>query len=171
MEELVRCLNQAFLSTLFHKLAPTFITATLAILGWLVIYNNAKKLASRNEAHALVQKIDDRLCLMDDLSRHYWSQFEINTNDITSAAKHYNMEIGGSVAQIRSYLQLIEGLSSMNLSFSSSKEVSLLRKACVLNSELITDMSQLEKDSRAAKSAASISLFRTSLYQSFKESY
>ena len=171
MEKLILCLEQSYLITLFYKLLPTFVTAALAIIGWLVIYGNAKKLASRNEAHSLVQKVDDRLLDILQYSKDYWSYLECEDDRVLLESKRFSVELGGSISLIRSYLKLIEDNSSMSLEFKPSKELMMLKKKCELDSECVLDMELNIREKRAIDVVVSITYFRSQLYSSFRNSF
>ncbi|HIF9481643.1 hypothetical protein ACWU37_10775 [Photobacterium damselae subsp. damselae] len=58
----------------FQQASPYlgYVSLLLVIIGWLIVYNNAKKLATRNETKALIDDTVRVMNQLEDLTVTYW---------------------------------------------------------------------------------------------------
>ena len=62
---------------------PTFVSLSMVIFGWGIIYRNAKKLSSRNEAHSFASNIMSTLKDIETLSEDFWFKSAYNDTPIS----------------------------------------------------------------------------------------
>jgi hypothetical protein len=102
-----------------------FLSSLVISIGWAVIYNNAQKIASRNETFNLVSKFLVHIDKLIADSILYWSS-EANENKRLKSKK-FELEI---VSLKRS----LEQLNRRGLSLNLDLEIRKLRRAITLDS-------------------------------------
>lgn len=75
------------------------------LIGWRVVYRNAKKIATRGESKSLVDhliKPSNEIC---ELSVKFWMDFE--GKDIKVQALAYNIAVGAKVSQLEDFVSIL----------------------------------------------------------------
>lgn len=86
---------------------PVFFNLFVVIIGWVIILGHAKKLATRNEAHSIVQKADDILKEINELGRAYWCCSVPLDSDQAELSKQFADEIGTQISSLRMCIDLL----------------------------------------------------------------
>lgn len=140
-------------------------------MGWLVLYSNAKKLASRNETHTQAQKLDDVLKDIDLLCSGFWAGEVLEDKDEDKQAKYrlnssllYLNEYGHHYVSVKYYVSTLNKHSKLTkLEFDLVK----LKQLATMDSEYRGEIDM----GRVAKISMLINDIRSGLWDSFRLTY
>ncbi len=138
------------------SLIPTGISILFVLVGWQVIYNNAKKLASRSETYAIVNRLITLLSDVQKLSEEFWLKAEYNDNP-----QNYDLLILSKTKLISTKLETLKS-RGVNI-YELQRLVFPLRKACTFNSYNIEKLSEDTKRAEVDEILTSISNFEKQL--------
>lgn len=117
---------------------PTFISLCAVIIGWGVIYRNAKKLASRNEVHTFSTSINVTLKEIESLSEDFWFKSIYNNSPAS-----YEMLVISKIKIVQSKLNFF---SKNRISVKDADELIFkLRSSCTKDSSEISGLTHAEK--------------------------
>lgn len=140
-------------------------SAAIALIGWQVIFRNAKKLASRSETYVLISSINSLLKDIKSASDKFWLQKENNDSPII-----YDTLVGLKLREVQDLLSI---LNKRHLSSEDgAKSISRVRSACTLQSTkalTITSPSERAKILRGIYGV--ISVCETDIYDTFSSKY
>ncbi|WP_372941756.1 hypothetical protein [Shewanella sp.] len=84
-------------------LPASAVAATIVIIGWQVVYNNGKKLASRNETYSIANQISTLIADIQKISESFWLKGEFNDNP-----QFYELLVLSKIKLIHSKVKLLE---------------------------------------------------------------
>ena len=161
------CSNSFSFSDLIIPVFSTFVV----LVGWRVLYSNAKKLASRNETHTQAQKLDDVLKDIDLLCSGFWAGEVIidedkdrQANVRRNAARSYMNEYGHYTVSLMYYMTTLNKHSKLTkLEFDLIK----LKQLATMDSEYREEIDM----SRLASITMLINEVRSELWDNFRVIY
>ncbi|MGP1834352.1 hypothetical protein ACTTBA_14840 [Shewanella frigidimarina] len=142
-------------------LYPTSISVLLIFIGWKVVFNNAKKIASRNETYAIVNRIITLLGDIQKLSESFWLQAQFQEQP-----QYYDLLTLSKIKLIRAKLQILD-----NRQVDTNDIQTLIfpiRKACTFNSYKVASLSENEKREQIQSILNATSEFETLLDEKMK---
>jgi hypothetical protein len=113
------------------------VSVGLVIFGWRVLFDNAQKLASRNETYNFVSQL---LSLLDELSKEaiaHWVSCDETLNSQLQSKK--------LVSKTQRFKRKLALLKSRGLEFDCNKELKEIRRAITLDAERANDISDVKK--------------------------
>lgn len=113
------------------------VSVLLIVVGWRVVFHNAKKLATRNETYNFVSQL---LSLLDELLKEsisYWT-----TSDEVSAGYLQSQKLISKTHRFKKKLALLD---TRGLAFDCSKELKNIRRAITLDAQRASDVSTAKK--------------------------
>ncbi|PKF60643.1 hypothetical protein CW745_14020 [Psychromonas sp. psych-6C06] len=116
-------------------LAPSIVSASLVLIGWKVLYGNAKRISSRSETHALYQQASTLLYDIEELSEGFWLKGNYNDSPSTFEMLALN--------KIKRLNQILSRLKQRDIPLDITAFV--LRRVCTLHSYSIQKQSENEK--------------------------
>ncbi|MDN2661817.1 hypothetical protein OW492_00330 [Psychromonas sp. 14N.309.X.WAT.B.A12] len=116
-------------------LSPSLISAGLVLIGWKVLYGNAKRISSRSETHALYQQLCKLLYDIEELSEVFWIKGDYNHSPST-----YEILVLNKIKRLN---QLIIRIKQRDINPDISSF--LLRKSCTLHSYSIKNQGDSTK--------------------------
>lgn len=137
-------------------LIPTVISILFVLVGWKVVYNNAKKLASRSETYAIVNRLITLLNDVQKLSEEFWLKAEYK-----ETPQNYDLLVLSKTKLISAKLDTLKG-RGIDI-YELQRLVFPLRKACTLNSYNIDKLSEDAKREQVDGILVSISNFEKQL--------
>jgi hypothetical protein len=81
-----------------------YVTFALIIIGWNVIYRNAKRLATRNETKSLIDDAMKSLQILEDLTLNYW----LSRNESSMKADEFQLLVAARLEAFNNQLQQIQ---------------------------------------------------------------
>jgi len=87
--------------SIFLQTVAIFASIVFIIIGWKVLYKNAKRIASRNEAYALLMKTQDEILNIEKLGYKFWT-------DSTNRSKCSSYVLAIRIQSILTLLDLLE---------------------------------------------------------------
>jgi hypothetical protein len=118
-------------------LCTLMVSIGLVIVGWQVLYNNARRLASRNETYSFVSQV---LSLLDELLKEsiiYWSSSETELNGQLQSKK--------LASKTQRFKKKLGVLTTRGLQLDCNRELRGIRRAITLDAERPTTVSNLAK--------------------------
>ena len=146
--------------TLFDISIPSLI---LIIVGWCVIYHNAKKLATRNETKSLIDELVSQIDKLEKLTTDYWLSGRQSRLDTDA----YLLLINAKTQLISSRLKTI---SHRKIDI-SGVDLSCLSELMTLNCEDVDKHSLDEKREQMQSFLNEVNEGIESLYSEFYKSY
>jgi len=144
------------------QICAAIISPFLVLIGWRVVYVNAKRIATRNESYALITRLIDKLLDLDRKCTEYWLE---RTND--GSSESWITKIGMEIKSIRTLLELLEA----HHSFPEKSEIILkIRQSATLDAERVNSLSASERKTRRSKQAANISGAIQTIYGHYRTS-
>lgn len=139
------------------------VSASLVLIGWWVIYRNAKKLATRNETKSLIDSTISTIDTLESISLDYWlaSRKERIDTDV------YESKILAKIISLNNKLSL---LNQRKLTVSSNALANLHSKL-LLNDEQADRMSKEDKQLRVNEILESTRCIEIELYNAFHAAY
>lgn len=145
----------------WNWLYPTSISVLLIFIGWKVVFNNAKKIASRNETYAIVNRIITLLGDIQKLSESFWLQAQFQEQP-----QYYDLLALSKIKLIRSKLEILE---NRRVDINDIQTLIFpIRKACTINSYKIASLSENEKREQIQSILNATSEFETLLDEKMK---
>jgi hypothetical protein len=140
-------------------------SATIALIGWNVLFSNAKKLASRSESYTLVTKANDILKEIKKESDDFWLDESKEKSPIM-----YDTSIA---LKLREVQQILKILGNREVSCSDvSKTIYQVRRACTLSSPKIQTMDSEEDKAVILRAIYGvIAVCENEIYTSFMAKY
>ncbi|WP_345854213.1 hypothetical protein [Shewanella algae] len=117
---------------------PTAISALLVFVGWIVLYRNARKLASRNEAFTFASRINAKLKEISDLSEDFWLKGTYNNDP-----QVYEFLTLSKIKSLNLKLKIMEE-RQLKLN-DNSKYLFDIRRACTYSASNISKLSLPKK--------------------------
>lgn len=117
----------------YEWIAPA-VMASLVLIGWGVIYNNAKKIASRNETYAVSNQILSILSDLQKLSESFWIKYEYS-----ETPQFYELLILSKTKQISSKIKVLE--SRRVKVYDINRLIFPIRKSCTFDIHSVTSKS------------------------------
>ncbi|BCV49594.1 hypothetical protein [Shewanella algae] len=114
-----------------YELMTSLVMASLVLIGWKVIYNNAKKIASRNETYSVSNQILSILSDIQKMSESFWIRDEFNENP-----QFYELLVLSKTKQISSKIKVLKG-RNVDV-YDINRLVFPIRKSCTLDIHLVT---------------------------------
>lgn len=153
------------MENLLPVLISVICSVLIAITGWLILFRNAKRLASRSETYSLVNNINDLLSDIKNASDEFWLKEENNDSPII-----YDTYVG---LKLRDIQELIKIIKIRHLPISDYKtSIFQIRMACTLNSTKASNMSSSQDRAQILRGIyAVISVCETGVYESFSKQY
>lgn len=111
-------------SSILVSLVSPIISGSLILIGWKVLYGNAKRISSRGETQALYQQACKLLYDIEELSESFWLEEKHNASPST-----FEMLILNKIKRLNKVITRIKE-RDVNVIFSQF----LLRKSCTLHS-------------------------------------
>ncbi|MGB1262497.1 MAG: hypothetical protein ACPG52_06275 [Cognaticolwellia sp.] len=113
---------------------PTFISSILIIIGWAVLFGNAKKISSRAETKSLIDLIVNKIDTLTTFSTKYWLNSEADP-------AVYELQVMNQITQICGLMNLLPS-RGIDVTFQDIEELIL---KCTLNCETIVNMEPSQK--------------------------
>lgn len=130
------------------------LSAVLIIIGWNVIYENAQRIASRNEAFSRKTSIINELTSITKNAIDFWEE------DLSSEKKKYCLiKTSTFYSQIESLNKRIEQLSNYGMDIDFKDDIKTLRNSITLDCERayeVTHSNKIDKISGILESSDSI---------------
>lgn len=140
-------------------------SAIIALIGWQVIFRNAKKLASRAESYSIISNINSRLNDIKEASDEFWLDTETKKTPLS-----YDTLVALKLREVQGLLKTLENrhISSQD----GPKSVSQVRRACTLNSTKTNEITDSEERAKILRGIyAIISVCENEVYNSFSNKY
>jgi hypothetical protein len=119
-------------------LPSTLIAATLVLIGWRVLYNNAKKIASRNETFAITNRITVLLTEIQNNSEDFWLK-----GAFKEQPQYYELLILSKIKQISAKLKLLEN-RKIN-TYELNRLIFPIRRDCTMTAPIAVNLKDEEK--------------------------
>jgi len=143
---------------------PSMFSILFIIIGWGVIYHNAKKLSSRTEAHAFANNIVAILKDIEILSEEFWFKSVYNSSPVS-----YEMLV---ISKIKIIRKKLNDFSDKRVKINNLDDLIFkLRKACTSQSSTISTLTQAEKRSNMNQIINSISVLELSVSDAISKKY
>lgn len=152
----------------------------LVLLGWRVVYGNAKKLATRSESKSLIDATSKLVNEISDLSIEYWLTKCKETNNpkkkschlnsrykekVSNESRLYVMNIMAKASQASRYIEILKkrGLELDN------KHLAIVCEKATLDCEIASRFSVTSRAIRAQETMAACMETLASMYGSFED--
>lgn len=123
------------LNTILASLVSPIISGSLILIGWKVLYGNAKRISSRSETQSLHQQACALLYDIEQLSEAFWLEGKYNESPST-----FEMLIINKIKRLNKVIQRIKQRDIM-VTFTQFH----LRSACTLHSCSVASQDNLKK--------------------------
>jgi hypothetical protein len=132
----------------------------LVLIGWIVVYGNAKKLATRSESKALVDNISKIINEVSELSIDFW----LNSSKNGTTSDLYVLKIMSKITQAAQYGEIIKrrGLAISDQTFARMSE------KATLDCETAVSLSLFDSSVRAQEVMDSCTSAILHIYQVFE---
>ncbi|WP_312392067.1 hypothetical protein [Pseudomonas sp.] len=111
------------------------ISPLLVVGGWLFVYRNSNRIATRSEAYALVAKAVDKVLGLDKRCVEYWLADE-------ASRENERVWVAGTLSEIHGVRTLLELLEKHHGFSEKDMLLMKLRMASTLNAEAISTLSE-----------------------------
>lgn len=119
-------------------LISVLCSALIAIVGWNVLFKNAKKLASRSETYSVVSSTMSLLYELLDISENFWL-----SEKYKNSPRFYDTIIAIKLRNIQNLLGI---LCQRDLELGNTTSVVVkIRRSCTLQSNAIATLSDVNK--------------------------
>lgn len=126
------------MDSLFSVAVSAVCSAIIALIGWTVLFRNAKKLSSRAETNAIVSSCIGIFKDINDLSEEFWLDKKYNKSPFK-----YDSTVG---IKIKNVQNLFSVLASRNIELTDgSKAIIPIRQACTLKSHKVGSLTDSQK--------------------------
>lgn len=123
------CTDASYYSS---QLVGPLINIVIIFIGWLVLYRNAKKIATRSETRGLLDKIIKKVRDLEDQGKVYWlSSPKVMTPEQSTI---YTIRMQHDIQILEEYFELI---SKRNIRVDLSQELFKFRNATTFCSEKV----------------------------------
>lgn len=150
---------------LYPVIISVLCSAVIALIGWHVLFNNAKKLASRSETYTIISAINGLLKEVKKASDDFWLKKKNNDSPIA-----YDTFVALKLREVQDLLKILSGrhLSSED----GAKAVYPVRSACTLESTKASEMSDFQERAKILRGIYGvISICETEIYKAFEQKY
>ncbi|RZK07207.1 MAG: hypothetical protein EOO84_10990 [Pantoea sp.] len=140
----------------------------LVLIGWRVVYNNAKKLATRAESKAIVDHLIKLANEISDVSVKFWSaKDEESDAEFKSAAMAHNVAIGAKISQLNNFVDILLN-RDINIDFINIAEIQI---QATLDSEQRKGLKLDGRLQRCQESVNACMYFIEHVYKQFEETH
>lgn len=115
---------------------------TVAVIGWKIVYNNAKKLANRSEIFQTINRTNQQIDAIIQDSVKYWSE----DKQTKEYSKIKSIDFEKRVATIRSEINILESRGFHINNFSTT--FFTFRRSLTLDVSYFDKMSSIQKSQR-----------------------
>jgi len=136
------------------------VSLLLIILGWKVIYNNAKKIATRNENKSLIDNVVSILNEMEILVTGYW----LSTKKNRLGSEEYQVICSAKLLKLNSRLSFLYE-RGLNI---SDVDLAILSEHMTLNCERVNSRSNSNNREQAQLFLEEVNKCINSLYANFQ---
>ncbi|WP_165742808.1 hypothetical protein [Pseudoalteromonas sp. Z9A6] len=150
---------------IFPVLISVFCSITIALIGWNILFRNAKKLASRSETYTIISSVNSLLKEIKEASDSYWLRKENNDSPVA-----YDTFVALKLREVQGLLKI---LSNRHLSSEDgARAIYPIRSACTLNSTKASTISN-EKDRATILRGiyGVVSVCEREIYDAFEKKY
>ena len=137
-----------------------YITFALVIIGWNVIYRNAKRLATRNETKSLIDDAMKSLQALEDLTLSYW----LSRNELSMKADEFQLLVAARLEAFNNQLQQIQR-RNINI---DDVDLASLSEFMTLNCESVDTTHVNEHRIQVQFFLEQVNLSRVSLFNDFE---
>ncbi|WP_022963821.1 hypothetical protein [Halopseudomonas pelagia] len=111
----------------------SIISPALVIIGWMVIFSNSNRIATRSEEYIIINKTIDKIMALDQRCAKYWL-----TADNRENANHW---IAGTLSEIYGIRALLDILEAHHDFKNKDELLYQMRSAATLDAEKATELS------------------------------
>jgi hypothetical protein len=140
---------------------PTLISSILIITGWIVLFSNAKKIASRAETKSIIDLIVNKTDTLSVYATKYW----LSNDASRETPVTYELQFMNQISQICGLMNI---LPSRGISVSFEEIQELILKG-TLNCESIKKNSPEQRQITAHEINSASILCIENLYKTFQE--
>lgn len=106
------------------------INLMIVVVGWNILYKNAKKIASRSESRGLLDKVVEKIRSLENEGKTYWLKNAGLADGEES--KIYTIKMQHDIQVLEDYLYLV---NKRNINIELSQELFKLRNSITYSSE------------------------------------
>ena len=143
------------------QIVGLFASSGMIVLGWKILYKNAKKIATRNETYALVLKAHDAIRQAQSMGHDFWCG---KVDDLSKAKSRILLHQVGIIGDIFDVLE-VRGIKVNDVAMAQ------LRNAITLDAESPDRVDEEKAIKKIDAIAQYSSELQEALYKEFLDSY
>lgn len=136
---------------------------TLVIIGWVVIYRNARKIATRSETKSLIDDVISILNAMESLATEYW----LSGRQSRMETEQFIVIFNAKLLTLNSRLEVLKA-RKVNV---NNVNIGDLYEQMTLDCEQVDRMPTAEKYQKVQKILEGLNNAAASLYQEFQNAH